>query len=231
MSSISAQLFTRPQKLRVLADIVELRLGQLTLLIVMDHAESRLKDAVRFINRATHFSCLIAEVTLFEAGDQELVAVDLYGQEIVDEKPPVGGTQKMDRATFVRVKTGSGRKAEAEAFVAAFESFEADGGATYASPAGFYIQGQPSLPFHYLAWLASTEKLEIWAPGDLYELVKAHLKSTPSPWQDRIEVRTLKEGGQFGKVADVDGSQVTKSDDFLNLFRYYLSAPTESVGQ
>lgn len=205
-----------------------LRLGQLSLLIVMDHAESRLKDAVRFVNRATHFSCLIAEVTVFEVGDRELVAVDLYGQETVDEKSSVdgGGASKMDRATFLATKAKNGMAEEAKAFLEALDLIEADGATVNSTAAGFYFQGRPLLANHYLMWHAGAEKMVVWAPGAPYDSVKRHLEVAPAGWQARIVTKPLKPGGQYGKVAEIEGARVTEAEVFLELFRHYLSAPT-----
>lgn len=204
-----------------------LRLGKLNLLIVMDFAEGRLKDAVQFLNRATHFNCLIVEVTVSEVGGRELVGVDVYGQEIIGQNPVEPTRNNMSKSLFLETKSKSGREAEAQAFLGALGQLESQGVPTHATPAGFYLKGEPQLGNHYLMWQVVEDRIHIWTPAAHYEDVTRHLRKAPSPWRDRIHTRPLKQGGQYGKVAEVDVFGMTNEEDFRALFTYYLGALAE----
>ncbi len=203
-----------------------LRQGRLKVLIVMDRAEDRLKDAVRFMNRATHFSCLLAEIRTAKRGGQELVWVDVYGDESIEDKgdPPLG-PPTMDRETFVALHKDTGLESEAVAFLDALDSLvESDADAEISiSAVGFYLSPRPTKGYNYLGWYGSTKHLEIWAPAEIYEEVKDNLEALQGPWRARIQTRPLKEGGKFGKVADVEVAGATK-EEFLVLFAHYLAA-------
>lgn len=69
-----------------------LRDGRLTLYILMDQASVRLRDSVRFLNRSTAMSCILAEVALVEMDDRAIVAADLYGHETAEDRDARSGT-------------------------------------------------------------------------------------------------------------------------------------------
>lgn len=216
-SDIDREEFTRSLE-------TNLRLGQLTLLIAMDHAESRLKDAVRFMNRATHFECLIAEIAVYIIEDQETVAVNLYGEESIADKraPSRPALGMMDRADFLARTSENGLTTEGAAYLDALDRAEAAGAGCTATSAGIRLEGEPRQAQHHLMWQAKERTFHIWAPVGLYEAVRHRLDKAPAPWRERIHSRPLEEGKGHGKVADVDPTGITSVEEFGMLFRYYL---------
>lgn len=207
-----------------------LRQGRLTMLIVMDEADDRLKDAVRFLNRATHFSCLLAEVRVTIAAGQELVSVDVYGEEMVEEKSGAEGRSRtMTPDLFVQRLAERGLEAEATAFLAALEWAEDLGGKPWASPPGYGLWQVPGIGYNYLQWQLDRDKIDVWASADVYERMREYLETITSPWAERIETRSLDEDKKYGKMAYIEVNGATEAE-FKQLFDFYLSGPQPQGG-
>lgn len=203
-----------------------LRQGRLTMLIVMDEADSRLKDAVRFLNRATHFDCLLAEVRVAEIAGREVAFVDLYGDETAEENP--SPKEEFTEEEFVAGKAREGYEKEALAFLAARHCAPDHGGGTTVTTNGFWVYQEPFVSNNYLAWYVGREPVDVWVPRESYEAMKEHLSKAPEPWPGRIEVRPFG-GGKSGKVANVPTRGASESE-FRELFAWYLEGPRPEVG-
>lgn len=202
-----------------------LRHGRMTIIIVMDEAEEMLKDAVRFLNRATAFNCILAEVRLTSDGTRDLIVVETYGEETADEKATTdpasrGKRTPIEEGDFVAAKERQGFGAEARAFLAAIEWAKGLGIDVRATPKGYALFG-PNHTYWYVDYLT----MDVWAESSVYEARKRFLEGAVEPWTRRIKIKgPIKEGAPYGKVATVDVKGATR-EDFERLLDFLSKGP------
>lgn len=173
---------------------INLNLGRFTLLIAMDKAEDRLKDAVRFLNRATHFSCLLAEVRLAELEGREVISVEVYGDESAGEKArPGGGDTRpvITRDLFVAAKARLQLGEEASAFLATLDWARENGATTGPLSSGYYLSQTPFVGNNYISWYGDLRTMDVWATADVFGATRNHLERLPGPWSQRVETREI----------------------------------------
>lgn len=200
-----------------------LREGRLSLLIVMDEADQRLKDSVRFLNRATHFSCLLAEVRVARVSGRDVVTVDVYGDESVEEKAVSDSRARpsgppLAYEGFVSAKREEGLGAEGEAFVSALVWAEKQG-AVVTFTAKKCVLGPNQ--HDGLFWSTETGKLTVWVPAEIHAAMKDHFEKLTGPWKSRMETRTLAPGRGSGIVAEFDAKGATEPE-FRELVGHYV---------
>lgn len=202
-----------------------LRYGRMTIIIVMDEAEELLKDAVRFLNRATAFNCILAEVRLTSDGTRDLVAVETYGEETADEKattdPATRATRTpIDEGTFIMDKERQGLGEEARAFLAALQWAKGLGIDVRATPKGYALFGS-----NHTYWYVESLTMDVWAEASVYEARKRFLEGAVEPWARRIKFKgPIKGGAPYGKVATVNVKGATR-EDFERLFDFLSKGP------
>ncbi len=203
--------------------------GRLTVLIVMDEADDLLKDSIRFINKATEFNCLLAEVRVSVFEEEELVSVDLYGDEGVEEKNRAVQKPPLTPERFIASKEEFGLTKEAKEFIKAWEKYEDN--FTSKTAAGFYIEQANFVGYNYLAWQVSTSKMEIWATEDIFIERKEHFENPPSFWEGKINTRInpIKNERSYGRLVDVSVAGATEKD-FLELFQFFNNGPMADSG-
>jgi hypothetical protein len=199
--------------------------GRLTILIVMDEADELLKDSIRFINRATEFNCLLAEVKVSMFEGEELVSVDLYGDEGVEEKNNRPKQQPpLTPGRFIKSKEEHGLAKEAKAFIEAWGKY--DDNLTSKTAVGFCVEQENFVGYNYLSWQIEKSTMEVWATEDIFKRRKDHFENPPNFWRGRINTRInpIKNERAFGRLADISVEEATKTD-FVELFEFFNNGP------
>lgn len=204
-----------------------LRDGRFTLAIVIDHAEPRLKDTVRFLNRAAQFDCILAEVRILEDGGRRLVSVENYGEESAEAKHAAAPESARPSGVlsddeFVKDKEALRLQVEARAFLKGMSYGQNHGLELQRSPRAIGLRMDAQTGVY---WYAGMPYLQVWAKGSVLQKQREFLGGATEPWASRIEVYgKTKQGQTQGLVAKIHVKGATASE-FEELFRFYAEGP------
>ena len=202
-----------------------LRNSHITMMIVMDKAELLLKDAVRLINRSTHFNCILVEVSVLEAGGREMINIETYGEEAADEKVNLSGETRrspepITSETFIEVMKKKGLEKEGQAFLKAFKWAEENGLPTRKTPKSYSI----GIPNNGLYWNLDYITLEIWSPMELFDQKRSYLETATSPWRSRIQIKIRPSNGSYAQLSKINPKGATETE-FRDLMRFLNEGP------
>jgi len=197
--------------------------GRLTMTIVMDQADELLKDVVRFINRSTEFTLILAEISVADSGGKDIVTVQVYGDESAEAKTQTDSSSKsrtrpITQEEFAEMLSDKGLSDEGLAFAKAMLWAKDLGADLKIHPSGYAI-GVMSL-----SWYGMNDHIEVWAYAQDMKARHSYLQSMTRPWSERIQLREPDSTKKYTKIADIDVRGATKQE-FRQLLNFYIQGP------
>ena len=200
-----------------------LRSGRLTLSIVMDQADELLQDVVRFLNRSTEFTLILAELSVADAGGQEIVSVEIYGDESAQAKTTKSTTSSkragpIEAQEFIDELSNKGLEVEARAYIAALDWARDQGADVRSTRKGMGI-GTMSL-----SWNVTLPRIEVWAYTKDFKARRDYLATATQPWRSRMTLRDMPPDRKYAKVAEIEIRGASESE-IRQLLDFYLQGP------
>ena len=197
--------------------------GRLTMAIVMDQADELLKDVVRFINRSTEFTLILAEISVADAGGKEIVTVQVYGDESAEAKTQTDSSSKrrtrpITPDKFAEMLSDKGLSDEGLAFANAM-LWAQDQGADVKDQSSGYAIGVMGL-----SWFSMNDHIEVWAYSQDMQARHSYLRSITRPWSERVRLREPDSKKKYTKIADIEVQGATEQE-FRQLLNFYMQGP------